>query len=220
MRSLSSFCLSLRGSCGSFFLNQGLPRAFTVSFLENLPWAWVQKAFGANGFLEAYPDLVAELLRLLTLPIPASFEDDPICPGVRGAFTRWKTCGVLLHVSCFTNIATDDASFKCPGCLKNEKVVEAEPLVATNRCEFSTGILSVPRVGYENGLDRRASRNLDDRLTDEQAVGAGFRDAQDWITRSMGGTLISPASIEGRLKTLPEHPAEDGGSGNMYSMQW
>ena len=96
---------------------------------------------------------------------------------------------------------------------------EPEDLEKAARTSFASGVMATPRVGIERGLDPREPCLLDERPTDEQAVAAGFKDAQDWITHSNGGRLMAPATVAAQLQLLPETSAEGGDEAN-DSMQW
>ena len=69
------------------------------------------------------------------------------------------------------------------------------------------------------GQDPRAPCSLDERPTDEQAQEAGFKDAQEWITYSVGGRLLDPSTVAASLETLPK-PRAEGGDPPVDDMQW
>jgi hypothetical protein len=203
----------------------GSSRSLHKAFLEDLACQLGTVPMEFNGFEESNPLILAEFRRLLALPLPVSFEDDPTCLGTcavcgkRGAFARCNDCGLLLHVSCFTNIGTSDGRYKCPACVKG--ISEDDDDGSLIRARFAKGVLTTPlRVGRELGLDPRPSCSLEERPNDVEAQEAGFADAREWIADSVGGHLIAPAVMEAQLRELAHRETQPEGGEQADNMQW
>ena len=71
---------------------------------------------------------------------------------------------------------------------------------------FERGALAPGPVGLERGRDDRPICNATERPTDEEAVKAGFKDAQEWYAHSTAGALITPEVQRRNFQELQELP--------------
>ena len=156
-----------------------------------------------RSFAEVEQDL-PELHRVLRLPRPIYFEDDPgslglcsVC-GKRGTFFRCTSCGLLAHLSCL------GSTFECPRC-SQKPLPDFVPWHhgGLRRTRFEKGTICPPTVGLERGYDSRPACSLLERPTDAEAVAAGFKDAKEWYIYSAGGACIGADTARPNFDSLP-----------------
>ena len=100
---------------------------------------------------------------------------------------------MTIHVSCFAHAPSEETgmAYVCPGCYKtaggDEEADAATTQTAVLRSGFAKGVISTPSRFDEPREDPRPSCDLLDPPADEQAKSEGFKDAQDWMAKSLGG---------------------------------